>query len=62
MSEAEAGAGARVRSIDPATLPKHFDSLEAEARWDEAWQKSGIYHWDPSRPRESPTSPIVLEL
>ncbi len=52
MSEAEAGADGRVRSIDPATLPKHFDSAEAEARWDEAWQKSGIYQWDASRPRE----------
>jgi len=52
MSEAEAGAGDRVRSIDPATLPKHFDSPEAEARWDAAWQDSGIYHWDPTRPRE----------
>jgi valyl-tRNA synthetase len=40
------------RSVDPSTLPKHFDSREAEIRWDEIWQKSGTYHYDPSRPRE----------
>jgi len=52
MSDAEQGATGRVRSIDPATLPKHFDSPEAEVRWDAAWQASGVYHWDPTRPRE----------
>ncbi len=37
--------------LDPASLPKHFEAAEAERRWDETWQKSGVYHWDPTRPR-----------
>jgi valyl-tRNA synthetase len=41
-----------LRTIDPATLPSHFDAPSAEKRWDEAWQRAGIYRWDPSRPRE----------
>ncbi|MEX1368368.1 MAG: class I tRNA ligase family protein, partial [Nannocystaceae bacterium] len=40
------------RTIDPTTLPKHFDAPEAEVRWDETWQERGLYHYDPSRPRE----------
>jgi len=40
-----------VKTVDPASLPKHFEAAEAERRWDEAWQKSGIYHYDPARPR-----------
>ncbi|MCX4245677.1 valine--tRNA ligase [Paraliomyxa miuraensis] len=40
------------RTIDPATLPKHFDAPAAESRWDEQWQRSGLYHYDPSRPRD----------
>ncbi|HEB88624.1 MAG TPA: valine--tRNA ligase, partial [Deltaproteobacteria bacterium] len=40
------------RSIDPATLPKHFDAGEVESRWDGIWQEEGVYHYDPSRPRE----------
>jgi len=55
MSESEATqSGApkpRVRSIDPATLPKHFEATEAETRWDEAWQRDGVYHYDPARSR-----------
>ena len=43
---------ARVRAIDPATLPKHFDAPAAEARWDAAWEESGIYRWDAARPRD----------
>jgi valyl-tRNA synthetase len=39
-------------TIDPATLPKHFDSREAEPRWDRRWDEMRIYHYDPSRPRE----------
>jgi valyl-tRNA synthetase len=35
-------------TLDPASLPKHFDAAEAEHRWDEAWQKSGTYHFDPA--------------
>ena len=41
-----------VKPIDPASLPKHFDPAAAEARWGEAWEKSGIHGWDPERPRE----------
>ena len=40
------------RSIDPDSLPKHFDAAEAEARWDAEWERSGVYRWDPSRPRD----------
>jgi valyl-tRNA synthetase len=38
---------ANTQTLDPASLPKHFEAAEAEHRWDEAWQKGGIYHWDP---------------
>ena len=40
------------RSIDPATLPKHFDAPEAEQRWDRFWEDRATFAWDPSRPRE----------
>ncbi|HZP40324.1 MAG TPA: valine--tRNA ligase [Candidatus Binatia bacterium] len=40
-----------VRSIDPATLPKHFDAADAEARWSRAWEERKLYAWDPSRGR-----------
>lgn len=40
------------KTVDPATLPKHFDSKEAEGRWDQVWQESKLYHWDESRGRE----------
>src|SRR6187549_474264 len=39
-------------AINPEVLPKHFDSAEAERRWDGAWQKAGIYQYDATRPRE----------
>ncbi len=39
-------------AIDPDQLPKHFDVAEAERRWDEVWQKSGLYHYDPARGRD----------
>jgi valyl-tRNA synthetase len=39
------------RSIDVAALPKHFDAPEAERRWGEVWERDGVYHYDPSRPR-----------
>ena len=39
-------------SIDPAALPKHFVSAEAERRWDQVWTELGIHRYDPSRPRE----------
>ncbi|MCL2824441.1 MAG: valine--tRNA ligase, partial [Polyangiaceae bacterium] len=38
-------------TIDPANLPKHFESAEAEARWDQTWENLGIHRYDPSRPR-----------
>jgi len=41
----------RFRSIDVAALPKHFDAALAEQRWGESWERAGIYHYDPSRPR-----------
>jgi valyl-tRNA synthetase len=44
--------GDRIRALDPERLPRHLDSTEAERRWDESWQKTGVHHWDPSRPRE----------
>ena len=40
------------RSIDVAALPKHFDAEEAERRWDEIWERNGVYHYDPARPRD----------
>jgi valyl-tRNA synthetase len=42
----------RVRSIDPDTLPKHFDASEAEKRWDDRWESWGIYRYDPSAARD----------
>src|SRR4030095_16676426 len=42
----------RVRSIDPTTLDKHFDSAAAEARWHAHWDALNVYGWDSSRPRE----------
>jgi valyl-tRNA synthetase len=54
--DSKAGAGAavvgNVMAIDPAKIAKHFDAGAAEHRWDERWQQSGIYRWDPKRPRE----------
>jgi valyl-tRNA synthetase len=41
-----------VRAIDPATLPKHFEAIEAEQRWDRCWEEWGTSRYDPSRPRE----------
>jgi len=41
----------RFLSIDPDSLPKHFDAAAAEARWGEAWERGGVYRWDASRPR-----------
>lgn len=40
------------KTVDPAALPKHFDSAEAERRWDAVWQEQKIYHYDESRSRE----------
>jgi len=41
----------RVRAIDPTTLPKHFESAAAEARWHEHWDRLDAYAWDASRRR-----------
>src|SRR5262245_6250196 len=41
----------RFRTVDPATLPKHFDAAAAERRWGAEWERAGIYRWDPARPR-----------
>ena len=39
-------------TIDFASLPKHFDSADAERRLDAAWEARGVYRYDPRRPRE----------
>ena len=39
-------------SVDPDTLPRHFDSVEAESRWDAVWSENGVHAWDPKRSRE----------
>ncbi len=51
-ADPEAPAPKTALSINAEELPKHFESAEAEARWDTAWQASGIYHYDETRPRE----------
>ncbi|HEU4562867.1 MAG TPA: valine--tRNA ligase [Longimicrobium sp.] len=38
-------------STRPA-LPARFDAAAAEQRWAGEWERAGIYHYDPSRPRE----------
>src|SRR5262245_21315212 len=40
-----------VLAVDAESLPKHFDPAAAERKWDAVWQESGIYYWDPERPR-----------
>ncbi len=40
------------RTIDPQALPKHFDAAAVEAELNARWQQAGLYHYDPSRPRE----------
>jgi valyl-tRNA synthetase len=42
----------RFRAIDPDDLARHFDAAEAEARWDAAWEKRGVYAFEPGRPRD----------
>ncbi len=36
-------------AVDTAALPKHFESAEAEKRWNTVWQEKGLYRYDPSR-------------
>ena len=52
MSESTTPGPRPVRSIDPKSLPKHFEAEVVEDKWDGAWQESGVYHYDPDRPRE----------
>ncbi len=33
-------------------IPQKYDPNATEEKWQRAWDESGIYHWDPSRPRE----------
>ena len=40
------------RTIDPQALPKHFDAENVERELNARWQREGLYHYDPSRPRE----------
>src|SRR5262245_65256923 len=42
----------RFRTLDPATLPRHFDAAEAERRWAAERERAGAYRWDPALPRE----------
>jgi len=46
-----ADAVVKAAFIDTESLPKHFETAAAEQRLDEGWQKSGIYHYDETRPR-----------
>lgn len=41
-----------VQAIDVSSLPRRFEPEEAEPRWRAVWAKSGIYSYDPSRPRD----------
>lgn len=41
-----------LKAVNAAELPKHFDSQQAELRWDRVWQDTKVYHYDPSRGRE----------
>ena len=52
MSESTTPGPRPVRSIDPKSLPKHFEAEVVEDKWDAAWQESGVYHYDLDRPRE----------
>jgi valyl-tRNA synthetase len=51
-SENDRAERAEVLAIDLNRIAKHFDSAEAESRWDAEWQRDGIYCWDPTRDRE----------
>ena len=33
-------------TLDPTTLSPHFESREAEARWERAWTDAGVYRFD----------------
>jgi valyl-tRNA synthetase len=40
------------RAIDLDSLPKHFDSVAAEVRWNARWDQLGVHRYDPTRPRD----------
>ncbi|MGE0787520.1 MAG: valine--tRNA ligase [Sandaracinaceae bacterium] len=42
----------RFKTVDFASLPKHFDAKEAERVLDARWEDAGVHRYDPSRPRE----------
>ena len=52
----------RFRTVDPATLPKHFDAAAAERRWAEEWERSGAFRWDPARSREEALLRVCEEV
>ena len=33
-------------------IPKKFDPIAAETKWQTHWKESGIHTWDPTRSRE----------
>ncbi len=43
---------ARVRTIDPGRLPRHFEAPAAEARWHAEWERLGVPTYDPNRGRD----------
>ena len=40
------------KTVIPDQLPKHFESREAETKWDRVWQQSGVYQYDESKSRQ----------
>jgi valyl-tRNA synthetase len=41
-----------VITIDPSKLSSHFDSQEAEERWDKQWEAWGTHHWHEPKENE----------
>jgi valyl-tRNA synthetase len=35
-------------TVDPSSLPSHFDSRQAEESWDRVWIERGVYDFDPA--------------
>ncbi len=52
MTKESQDSPAQVRAIDASQLSKHFDAPEVEKSCDARWQRDGIYHYDPTRPRQ----------
>jgi len=52
MDRKETSVGASFKSLDPGSLPDHFDSAGVEKRLADFWEREGIYRFDPSRSRE----------